>query len=112
MTTALLFISDQIVLKLTDSILLALPAIIVSIGTLVATLRNGKKTDKVREMVNGRMDELLQRTKEVAHQEGRIAGVKDIVENGQVGVVVGVIPTAQAQQDQQEMPNVKITPRV
>lgn len=88
---AMLFISDQIVLKLTDSILLALPAILVSIGTLIATLRNGTKTDKVKEMVNGRMDQLLQVAKDLAHHEGKKEAVQEMVQTGQVGVLVSQV---------------------
>ena len=93
-------IADQTVLKLTDTIIAAIPPTLIALGAFIAALRNGQKTDQVQRSINGRMDELLERTRELAHRDGKEAGIKEIVEKGQVGVVIGITPTAKGQEDQ------------
>jgi len=81
----LLLLSDQVV-KLGDLLITSAPSIIISIATLISVLRTSGKTDKVKEMVNGRMDELLARTRELAHHEGKKEAVKELVEQGSVEI--------------------------
>lgn len=73
-----MFISDQVYLKLGDTFLVSLPATIAAIGALISAIRNGKKTEKVKEIVNGRMDQLLALAKETSHRQGQESVVKMI----------------------------------
>ena len=86
-----MLITDQVTISLGTALLVAIPNILVGIGTLIQSLRNGRKTSEVKSMVNGRMDELLKVTREDAHKNGREAVLKEMVEQGHVETSSGVV---------------------
>lgn len=87
-----MLITDQVVISVTNAVLLAIPPTLIAIGGLIVAIRNGGKTREVKTLVNGRMEEFLKVARELSHREGKEAGIKEIVENGQSGMIVSVTP--------------------
>lgn len=50
--------------------LVAIPPTIVALAGLIQTVRNGKKTTEVHNLVNSRLDELLAATRLLSHAQG------------------------------------------
>jgi len=73
-------LNDQVVISIGSAILVALPPTIIALTGLIVAMRNGDKTDKVKTLVNGRMDQLLELSKAQAHSEGKLAGHQEAVE--------------------------------
>ena len=58
------------------AMLVAIPPTLVAMAALIASLRNGKKTDAIHVLMNSRLDELLAATRRSSHAEGVADEVK------------------------------------
>jgi hypothetical protein len=82
--------------------LAAIPAILAAIGSLisiVASIRNGRKIESVEIRLDGRLEELIERTRESSHAAGVVAGIAQQKVTGDVvamaaGVAENVVEKA------------------
>jgi len=75
-----MLIDTQVIISLGNAFILGLPPMIIAITGLVVAIKSISKTAEVKTLVNGRMDELLQMTKEKAHHEGKLSGYHEALE--------------------------------
>jgi hypothetical protein len=73
-----LLVSDSY-MSLGNTFIVAIPPTILAVATLIASIRNGKKADDLHEKVNGRLQELLYKTREEAFAQGRLAGIAEVM---------------------------------
>lgn len=77
-----------------DTVLVAfissIPATIAALGALITSVRGSRKTDEVQKSVNGRMTELLDISKKLAHIEGKEIGKAEAASS----IIVPIVPTS------------------
>lgn len=55
-----------------------IPTTIVAVATLISSLRNKRRIDKLHLTINGRLNQLLEETRRSAHAEGYSAGKQSV----------------------------------
>lgn len=70
------------------ALVVAITTLVASIGALLISLRNGRKTDALKVVVDGRLTELLARTGTSEHAKGMLRGTAEGLAEGRAESVI------------------------
>lgn len=80
-------------------LIVKLTTLVAAVSALLLTWRNGRKTDGLKVMVDGRLSELLQRTKTSEHAKGMLQGTAEGLAEGR-SEGVGIAARRSADRDE------------